>query len=63
MNLKQSQNLGQTRLIVQRYTLQTAYREVTHSDSWNIKSAWIIGGKEGDTFLEMQLRAAKTSTK
>ena len=54
---------GADSLIVQRYTLQSAYRDVTHSDSWNIKSAWVIGGKEGDTFLEMQLRAAKTSTK
>ena len=54
---------GSDSLIVQRLTLQTAYRTITNADSWNIKSAWVIAGKEGEPFLEMQLVASKPSSK
>jgi len=54
---------GLDSLIVQRFALQTAYREITHADSWNIKSAWVIAGQEGEPFLEMQLVPATPSSK
>ncbi len=50
---------GSDSLIVQRFSWQTAYRQLNRPDSWNIKSVWVIAGKEGEPFLEMQLVAAK----
>ncbi len=50
---------GVDSLIVQRFSWQTAYRELNRPDSWNIKSVWEIAGKEGEPFLEMQLVAVK----
>ena len=54
---------GSDSFIVQRFTLQTAYRAITNADSWNIKSAWVIAGKEGEPFLEMQLCITPTPKK
>ncbi|HEY4323911.1 MAG TPA: hypothetical protein VGN20_07985 [Mucilaginibacter sp.] len=48
---------GVDSLIVQRYTWEPA------SGSWNIKSNWVIAGKEGDVFLEMKLITAKPPSK
>jgi hypothetical protein len=39
-------------LIVQWFTLQTAYRAITNADSWNIKSAWVIAGKKESLSLK-----------
>ena len=61
--IKTVAKFGLDSLIVQRFTWQTAYREITHTDSWNIKSVWVIDGQEGDPFLEMQLVPAKLSSK
>ncbi|WP_426671505.1 hypothetical protein ACPPVU_09730 [Mucilaginibacter sp. McL0603] len=48
---------GVDSLVVQRFTWEPA------SVSWNIKSNWVIAGKEGEVFLEMKLVAAKPSSK
>jgi len=44
---------GTDSLIVQRFTWEPA------SDSWTIKSTWVIAGKEGEAFLDMKLAAVK----
>jgi hypothetical protein len=47
---------GSDSLIVQRFNWLPASR------TWNIKSTWIINGKEGEVFLELNLVAAKPSS-
>jgi len=44
---------GTCSLIIQRLTWEPA------SDSWTIKSRWVIGGKEGEAFPDMKLAAVK----
>ncbi len=44
---------GSDSLIVQRYIWQPL------SGTWNIKSAWVIAGKEEEPFLELKLVAVK----
>jgi len=53
--IKTVQKYSSDSLIVQRLTWEPA------SGSWNIKSRWVIAGKEGEIFLDMKLVAAKSS--
>jgi hypothetical protein len=48
---------GEDSLIVQRFIWEAT------SGTWNIKSNWVIAGKEGEVFLDMKLVAAKPSLK
>jgi hypothetical protein len=50
-------NYGRDSLIVQKLTWQPA------SGTWSIKTVWMIGGVEGEPFLEMKLVALKPSEK
>ncbi|MEP7373998.1 MAG: hypothetical protein ABI675_11450 [Chitinophagaceae bacterium] len=54
---KTEAKFGTDSLVVQRFTWQPA------SGTWNIASRWLIAGKEGEVFLDMNLVAIKPSSK